>query len=493
MISSGVGVDPRPDVVGGAGGGAGASNAVSVRSCIDGQAPFPGPNDKDVELRLKTLGRWAGRRMAHRMLDGARIDWDETWKRSDHGMRKCGWKFGSGQLFHVAPNGKARVKAERCGNARVCPVCGPAQAAVRAAEVGAAVWRWMTESEDHHAIFVSTAASHRSTDKLEDIHHQWLAARAMLMKSDDAHWKRFRKRYGIYDMAWKIEHSVGPNGPHVGLHLVFLTDRWWEAEDAQSAEAWLWMGFERGLKATGYKGRLSPEQGIDIRPVDDPAGIGKYLTKWGVGQEMASEANKLGRNGVNLPYAAIPAVLAQELGRRDPYGTKARAHRDTRMLVDAWADYVRLAKMDGNHWYRGFRKLKTLVPELKDAHRAPDKIAVCTEVLPEELRPERYDDSETDEEDAEGLIVDVDEEAWEVAVHAWYRADRLPYIWARRRLRWLGGRPSAPVPLELAILWMIEDEGVDEAAAALADLCGGTLYGTVSGLTIQLEEGSNHE
>ncbi len=58
---------------------------------------------------------------------------------------------------------------------------------------------------------------------------------------------------------------------------------------AQRAEAWLIMAFRRELAAAGFTGRLSAENGIDVHPVDDPAGIGRYLTKWGIGQELAAE------------------------------------------------------------------------------------------------------------------------------------------------------------------------------------------------------------
>lgn len=476
MHPNGVGVDTRPDVVGGAGGGAVAGARISVRSRVNGTT------SETVDLRRKMLVRYSGRAMTRRLLDGADL--------RDLRLRRCGFRLGEQRLFKVGPGGKARsVGIERCAAGRVCTVCGPAQAAVRAAEVGAAVWRWMTENDDHHAIFISTGASHTRRDRLEDVHDQWLTARGVLCKSDDRLWRAFKARYGIRDVAWKIEHSIGPNGPHVGLHLVLLTDRWWEAEDAQAAEAWLWRGFDRELKAAGFKGRLSPEQGIDIRPVDDPAGIGKYLTKWGVGRELAAESDKMGRNGVNVPYSAIPCILAEELGgRRDPHDPRTRRDPYVRRLVDGWVDFVKLATSDRKKWYSGFHQLKTIVPELKDAHRAQETIAICTDILPADLRPERYDDAEVDEDDdEEGLMLAVEGPAWEVIAHAWYRADRLSYVWARRRHGWLGGHQGCAVPIELAVLWMIEDEGVDAAAAALADLCGGEILGTEMGLTISLE------
>lgn len=389
-------------------------------------------------------------------------------------------------MFKLGGDGRCRsVGVERCANGRCCPVCGPAIAAVRAAEVGAATWRWMTSGEDHSAVFVSIAASHRSGDRLEDLHGQLLDARAAVMRSDSGPWRSFRRRLGVVDLAWRVEHNVGPNGFHVGLHLVLLTDRWWSAEDADRAEAWLVLVFRRELAETGFTGRLSAEHGVDVRPVDDPAGLGVYLTKWGIGRELAAEVDKLGRNGVNVPLAAVPSVLADELGRSDPFGRRYQSDRHVRRLVDGWVDFVRVATADSRHWYRGFRSLRKLVPELANAHRPVEVIAVCTAVLPEELQPERFDDQESEEDEGEGELLTVGGDVWEAALMAWWRG-HAPYRWLLLRRSLYGGDGPA-VPLELAVAWLAEDHGVEVAAGAVAELAGAELVGDETGLVVCFE------
>jgi hypothetical protein len=66
----------------------------------------------------------------------------------------------------------------------------------------------------------------------------------------------------------------------------------------------------------------------------------------------------------------------------------------------------------------------------------------------------------------------------------------LPWIWAVRRRHWLDGHAGAVIPLELAVMWTIEDEGLDIAAGALAELCGGGICGDELGLTITAVAGS---
>lgn len=459
---------------------------ISVRSPVNDAAV----REAVVALRKKLLTRWSGRLMQRRLLDGAGFDRDQI------RARKCGYRVGNERIFLVGKDGRARVQAARCGQNRICSVCGPALAAVRAAQCGAVVWRWMTSNEERCAVFVSTTASHRASDRLEDHHRMWIVARSKILGSRNKRWLRVRAELGIADVAWKIEHSIGPNGPHVGLHMVFLTDRWWTAEDADRAEAWLWVEFSRELKAAGFTGRFSADQGIDIRPVDDPERVARYMLKWGVGSELVAEADKLGRNGVNVPLTAIPAVLADQLGRLDPWSPKALRNPDTRRMVHAWADFVRLAtgteKWQKQKWYGGFHTMRDMVPELNRAHTPPEIIAVCTEVLPAECRPERFDDSELEEDDEDGnsdvgAQLRVDGEAWEVCQMAWWRPDRLPWIWAVRRRRWLDGHVGATVPLELAVAWVIEDEGLDIAASALASLCEGRIWGDELGLWVALE------
>lgn len=430
--------------------------------------------------RLTTLQRHAGRAMARRLLDGIGL--------REHRLRRCGYSLGPGRTFKVGGDGRVRsAGVERCANARVCPVCGPAAAAVRGAEIGAAVWRWLDAEEENGAIFVSIAASHRPSDKLADLHDQLLVARAAVMRSDDETYRRFRRRFGIIDVAWKAEHSFGTNGPHPGLHAIFLVDRPWSAVDAQRAEAWLVVRFRAELAAAGFQGRLSSEHGVDLRPVDDPRGAGAYLAKWGIGAELAGEAAKLGRNIDSMPYGAIPSVLAHDLGRRDPY---RMAERDpgVRRLVEAWGEFVTVALGDRRHWYRGFRRLNDLVPELRGITRPVERIAIAVEVLPPELRPPRHDDAEEDDAQAdEGRpLLIIDSNAWAAAQATWFRPDRVPPHWHQRRWRWLDGRAGPLLPLELATAWVAEDEGLAAAAGAVAELCGAVVVADDRGLVVRL-------
>jgi hypothetical protein len=466
---------------GGAVPGAQAALPISVRSRVN--AP---DRESTTNLRRKLLVRYSGRQMQRRLLDGAGFARDEV------RARKCGFRLGDERTFLVGPDGRARVIAERCEQNRVCSVCGPARAAVRAAEVGTATWRWMTANDEHSAVFISTAASHRAGDSLEEHHNMWLHARGRVMRS--RRWTRMRELLGVADVCWKIEHSIGPNGPHVGLHMILLTTRWWDSADADRAEAFLLLEFRRELAAAGFTGTLSASQGVDIRPVDDPEAVARYLAKWGVGQELAAESDKLGRNGVNVPLAAIPAILAEQLGRLDPYSPRVLRDPNTRRMVHGWSAYVRLAVSDKRKWYAGFHQLKQMVPELKGLTRPQEIIATCTELLPAELRPERFDDSEVGEDSEEcddaGAQLRVESDAWETCQMAWFRQDRLPWIWAVRRRHWLDGHAGAVIPLELAVMWTIEDEGLDIAAGALAKLCGGGICGDELGLTITAVAGS---
>lgn len=462
---AGAGVTPPAKPGGRGGGGAEADgtaalNPVSVRSRVD----EPRADEPNVQ-RLRTAGRAAGREMARRLLDGL--------GQRDHRLRRCGWRLGDARTFKRDAAGRVRnVGVERCANGRLCPVCGPALASVRAAQVGAAVYRWLDGDEARSAVFLSLAPSHKRADRLVELHGQLMAARAAVMNPRHRQWKAFKARFGIVDLAWKVEHNLGANGPHVGLHAVLLTTRWWEADEAQAAEAWLIVRFREELARAGFTGRLSATYGLDVRPVDDPVAAATYLAKWGIGQELAAEADKLGRNGENVPYAAIPSILALEIGRRDPH-VVARRDQRVRMLVEGWAEFVQLAGDDGGHWWRGFRTLKDLVPELRSAHRPADVIAKATEILPPELRPEESGDAEAEEDDGTpGQFLEVDGDAWSAAVYAWFRWEAVSLGQAVKLRRWVGCSDVPLIPLELAVAWMGEDDGLRAAAEYVADLAG---------------------
>lgn len=426
--------------------------------------------------RRKAVAQTVGRRMVGKLLRGMGL--------AEHRAAQCGWQLGTGRSFRVGPDGRAKITGTvQCANGRLCPVCGPRLAAVRAAEVGAATWRWMTGAEGRSAVFVSIAVGHRPTDRLGDVHEALAGAREDVMRSSDRRWRAFRQRHGIADVAWVLEHNHGANGPHPQVHAVFLVDRWWDEHEVSRAEAWLVLTFREALAARGWHGRLSIAHGIDIRPVDDPAGIGRYLTKWAIGAEVAGQWHKTGKTAESMPYTAVPYALA-ERGVSDPYGPRAQADPHARRLVAAWQEYARLAIADGRHWYRGFHRLRTLVPELDGATNARERIAAAVEILPADLRWEEAEQVEADDADEEGLAsgLDVEPEAWAGALAAWQRHR---HRWAHLLRAAIGEWHGPPVPLELAVLWLVEDHGTEAAASAVAELAGadvaddGTLW-TVS-------------
>lgn len=132
----------------------------------------------------------------------------------------------------------------------------------------------------------------------------------------------------------------------------------------------------------------------------------------------------------------------------------------------------------------GSRRSSTWCPSCGGSARPNEIIAVATEVLPAGLRPAEHDDGEREDDDKDGIGLRVEGDAWRVALFAWSRPDLLPVVWAQRRWRWTAGQPAPSIPLELAVAWLAEDEGIDVAAEALADLADAHLFGHEHGLTV---------
>ncbi len=419
--------------------------------------------------------RFGARTMARRMLRGS--------GRRDVRLASCGQPMGGVRVIRRGRDGRHRLTGvDSCQMSRVCPVCGPKVAARRAAEIAGAVWRW-TEA-GHGAAFVSINGSHKASDVLAVTHGQLLDARAKVCDAKREAWRTFRRRFGIYDVAWKIEHSRGENGPHPGLHLILLTDEWWTVDQVDGAEAWLWREFRRALEQLGFEGRLSPTRGVLVEPVDDAA-VGHYLAKWGVGRELTGEYGKVGRNGENMPYLAIPQLLAEMLGRMDPIEA-ADQRVQVRRLVADWLEFFDLAWSDAGSrkWFSGFYRLNKLVPELRDVTDAGERIALCTELLPEHLQPPRADDTEQqgdedpsaegDGEAQPGSVLMVSQEAAVAALIAWMsrRGAPRPVGWTAALNRWFSGGSPCQVDLWLAVAWLADEQGLELAARAVAELAG---------------------
>lgn len=436
--------------------------------------------------RVRAARLHQGKVILRRLLQGWGHDGERT--------ARCGYRLGSpdaGETWTLR-NGRAEhVGRETCASTKLCAVCHDAAALVRAAVVSVAVWRWLEADEDRAAVFVSITPGHRAGDRLDLAHDRLMEAREAVMCPQRAVWRRFRRDFGVADVLWVVEHTVGMNGPHAQLHAVFLLERAWEAEDVDRADAALWMLFRAELDRLGHTGGWSASRAIDIRPVTDGPGLAAYLAKIGLGAEVTGLGGKDGRGEGSVAYLAIPARLAELCGARSPV-KMAQVDPEVRRLVDAMREYADLVyshRERGRRWFKNFAQVRKLVPELGELEAegltGARLAAALLELLPVEVRPligvggedvGPFDDDGVDAEPPAGPesgVLHVDADSWQAASEAWWHGRGCPPGWWTVLAGLLPGVTSwGRIDLAIVVGWMMEDRGIEAAADAVASLAG---------------------
>ncbi|MGE0796087.1 MAG: hypothetical protein AB7O29_12210 [Acidimicrobiia bacterium] len=412
------------------------------------------------------------------------------WDHGEQSTARCGFRLGPvehGETWTLADGQARRVGRETCGNGKLCAVCHDTAALPRAALVSLAVWRWLEADDDHAAVFVSITPGHKAGDRLDLAHDRLMEAREAVMHPQRSAWRRYRRDFGVADILWVAEHTVGRNGPHAQLHVVFLLHRAWDAFEVDRADATLWLMFRDELRRLGHDGGWSVGRAIDVRPVTDGPGLGGYVAKIGLGAEVTALGGKDGQAGDSIAYLAIPARLAELCGRRDP-ATVAEIDPEVRRLVDAlheYADLVYSPRERGRRWWKNFAGIRKLIPELAGLEasglRGAKLAAALLDLLPADVRPGApggaepgpFDDDPGDPPPAhhEGGVLHVDADSWQAANEAWWQARSCPPGWWPLLAGMLAGQPGQ-LDLGLVVGWLMEDHGIEAAADAIAQLAG---------------------
>ncbi|MGE3292458.1 MAG: hypothetical protein AB7O95_13855 [Geminicoccaceae bacterium] len=419
-----------------------------------------------------------------------------SWGYEDERAAQCGYKLGSpeaGETWALARGKAQRCGRLSCGSAKVCAVCHDTRAIVRAAAVSVAVWRWLEADDEHSAVFVSVTPGHQTGDRLDLAHDRLMEAREAVMHPQRSGWRRFRREHGVRDVLWVAEHTVGVNGPHAQLHLVFLLDREWDAIDADRAHAQLWVAFRAELDRLGHTGGWGADRAIDVRPVVDGPGLAAYVAKIGLGAEVTGLSGKDAKAEGSIAYLAIPARLAELCGRRDPERVAQRNPEVARLLADLreYADLVYSPRERGRRWWKNFAGLRKLVPELADLEgqglAGAALAAAVVDLLPADVRP----DIAAPANDAPAGVLHVDQDSWQAASEAWWHARGCPDGWWQLLWRLLPGIVHRGwVDLGLVVGWLIEDHGLEAAADAIAQLAGAAATETEHGWTVTWTRGT---
>lgn len=405
---------------------------------------------------------------------------------ADHRMTGCGLSLGADAYYHHDSETQEALRkgVATCKCWRTCAACGQHQAAVRAAVTAAACWSWLDGDRRRGGMFLTLTVPHRKTDDLAGLHDLLLRVWQQGRKSKP--WLRIAQAFGIRDIAWAVEHTIGANGWHPQVHAILLCDFEPEPEEMDRVENFWRFRLHDACVAEGDRPIVFPNA-VDARPIDNPEILGHYLVKWGIGHELAG-VDKAGRGKESMPATALPLVLAQQVGMRRPWLSSKRP--EVRERADRWLEFLAVSA-ERRHWYSSFQQVKSLVPGLAKCTTDQQIIEHCLSLLPEAYvsnlklktqtsklaRPVEESSDFMEGEDPGPRNLHLSEEVIKAFMAAWWRRNETVSglkhgEWRLRRNRWLAASENTPIDHDLAICWLIEDEGIAAAARAIADLLG---------------------
>lgn len=248
----------------------------------------------------------------------------------------------------------------RCGSIWRCPLCAAAIAAERAKEVTQAVEAAWFQSLT--ASFVTFTFQHQPGETLEDLLAALRGSLRRFFGGKAA--KGFQDRTGWAGLIRALEVTHGASGWHPHVHMLWITARPLTPEDRQWVEA-------RWLAALTKGGRYgAPGVAVDIRPVRNREGIGRYVAKVG---NVA---------GISLELTAGHAKNGTKRGQYTPMQLLQRSYAGDRSARARWAEYAEA--MTGQpqlRWSKGLRELLGLGAAVDDLTLAEQPVTDLDRVL----------------------------------------------------------------------------------------------------------------
>lgn len=178
---------------------------------------------------------------------------------------------------------------QRCGSIWTCPVCAKQISEKRRNELKIGLDRW--RSQGGYAYLMTLTFSHTADQPLSFL----LASQRKAIKRfyETTKVREIFKRIGLVNKIKALEITYGQNGWHPHNHVLLLSDKYLgisafvEAEK-ELAELWIKACVKSGLNAPSMK------YGLDLR---DGSYAEKYVSKWGLEQELTKGSVKKGRQG----------------------------------------------------------------------------------------------------------------------------------------------------------------------------------------------------
>ena len=182
---------------------------------------------------------------------------------------------------------------QRCGSVWTCPVCAKQITEKRRSELSDAVNTWK-KNHDGYLQLLTLTFSHSVNESLRSLLERQKKAYKIFLETTKV--KDILRAMGVKHKIRSFELTYGRNGWHPHFHILMFTDRfYYEGSEHTDTLTQLW------IKSCVRAGLAAPsmEHGLDLR---DGTYAEKYVSKWGLEQEMTKGHIKQGRNGSLTPF-----------------------------------------------------------------------------------------------------------------------------------------------------------------------------------------------
>lgn len=240
----------------------------------------------------------------------------------------CGWAFqrhadGVGVVLRDGDEPRAHFSGlQRCGSVWLCPCCAYSISETRRDELNRLlVWG---RGQSLKPMMLTLTASHSLSDPLAG---QLAAMKAALrLMRQRREWRRLKEILRGSVTATEVTH--GSNGWHSHFHILVFV----ESDSEEGARALLdplgdvWRVCLRS-SSVGLSG------GKAAFHVAGASSAGRYIAKWGAGEELALTGAKRGRGGGRSPRQLLEAAGLGDVGAAALWREYARAFKGRKQLT----------------------------------------------------------------------------------------------------------------------------------------------------------------
>lgn len=230
---------------------------------------------------------------------------------------------------------------QTCGSVWTCPVCAAKIAERRRLELQSAMSQHQASSGSVQLLTLTTP--HTRFDKLEDLMAKQAEAVQSFLRDKTA--KKVFAEMGYIGQVRALEVTHGRKGTNNGWHPHFHFLQFVEfAPHPMQLDDWKLRLFVRWASCCKKAGLSAPtmQHGLDIR---DGSYAEKYVSKWGLEDEMTKAHIKKGRAGGETPFDLLRSCLVDAEDRQAAFLFKEFAANFKRKHQLSWSNGLK-AKFD---------------------------------------------------------------------------------------------------------------------------------------------------